>query len=98
MNNADKLIADFFKKKNENMCKHLILIRGSCCQGCVKIVARSATKQIPLPRQAVEERAVARGPWGVMLSQHSERYWKNRLGQTPSWPSVQNAFYLTSFL
>lgn len=88
MNNADKLIADFFKKKNENMCKHLILIRESCSQRCMKIVAHSATKRIPLPQQAVEGKAGARGPGGIMLSQGGKCYWKNRLGQTPSWPSV----------
>lgn len=80
------------------MCKHLILIRESCYQGCMKIVALLATAQIPLPQQAVEGKAVARGPWGILLRQHSECSLKNRSGQTPSWPSAESAFYFTSFL
>lgn len=76
------------------MCKHLILIRGSCCQGCVKIVARSATKQIPLPRQAVEERAVAEAPLGSYAEPTQRALFEEQVGANTQLAKRAECFLL----
>lgn len=88
MNNSDKLIADFFFFKNENMCKHCVLIRQSCYQGCLKIAARLAGW--PQHKSLLNHKQRKEGPsvGGLRgLVRKGSPICRSRMGQTLAGPA-----------